>query len=58
MDYILTSSFSVILNGKAEGHAFLSRGLRQDDSLIFARANDEEAQALQNILCNYEVALG
>ncbi|XP_027152136.1 uncharacterized protein LOC113752206 [Coffea eugenioides] len=58
MECITTATFSFNINGEARGYVIPSRGIRQDDSLIFCKADTSQAEEVLRILEKYEKGSG
>ncbi|XP_010513460.1 PREDICTED: uncharacterized protein LOC104789451 isoform X2 [Camelina sativa] len=56
MKCISTVTYFVLINGHPVGHIKPQRGIRQDDSLLFYKATDEECTTLLSLLNQYEQA--
>ncbi|XP_024641304.1 uncharacterized protein [Medicago truncatula] len=57
MKCISTVSYQFLINGQPR-NIISKRGIRQDDSLLFSRANQKEADTIKHVLHSYQIASG
>ncbi|XP_020889488.1 uncharacterized protein LOC110230528 isoform X2 [Arabidopsis lyrata subsp. lyrata] len=58
MKCVTTVTYSVLINGSPSKKIIPSRGLRQDDSLLFCQANEQECHQILQLLQVYATASG
>ncbi|XP_021752499.1 uncharacterized protein LOC110718005 [Chenopodium quinoa] len=58
MTFVSTVRYSFLINGAPSDLLFPTRGLRQDDSLLFTRATRQECSIIVDILNKYEATSG
>ncbi|XP_031101849.1 uncharacterized protein LOC116005749 [Ipomoea triloba] len=55
---VTTVSYNIMVNGEVVGQVIPTRGIRQDNSLLFFKATGQEAGVIKNCLNEYEAMSG